>query len=108
VDPYALLAGARHSDPFSILGPHPTDRGLVIRAVLPGAERVEISTPDGPAVPMEAKHSDGVFEGLLEGLHHVPDYRLRVRYPDGHQIEIDDPYRFGRIITDLDLYLFGE
>ena len=108
VDPFALIAAARHPDPFSILGPHPTDRGLVVRAVLPGAERVEVTRPGAPAVMMDARHPDGVFEGLLEGVHDVPDYRLRVTYPDGHRTEIDDPYRFGRVLTDFDLYLFGE
>jgi 1,4-alpha-glucan branching enzyme len=108
VDPFALIAAARHPDPFSILGPHPTDRGLVVRAVLPGAERVEITRPDAPVVMMDARHPDGVFEGLLEGVHDAPEYRLRVTYPDGHRTELDDPYRFGRILTDFDLYLFGE
>ena len=28
--------------------------------------------------------------------------------PDGYAAEIDDPYRYGRIIGDFDLYLFGE
>ena len=41
VDPLALLADARHPDPFSVLGPHPSAGGIVVRAMLPGAERVD-------------------------------------------------------------------
>ena len=37
-----------------------------------------------------------------------PDYRLRVTFPGDHVVEIDDPYRYGRVLTDFDLHLFGE
>ena len=109
VDPLALLAGARHPDPFSVLGPHVTGTAVVIRAILPGAERVDVIA-QGMAVPvaMERGHPAGVFEARLEGLREIPDYRLRVIHPGGHVVEIDDPFRFGRILTDFDLYLFGE
>ena len=36
------------------------------------------------------------------------DYRLRITYPGGHRIEVDDPYRYGRVLTDFDLHLLGE
>ena len=29
-------------------------------------------------------------------------------YPGGYATEIDDPYRYGRVVSDYDLYLFGE
>ena len=38
----------------------------------------------------------------------VPDYRLRITFPGDHVVEIDDPYRYGRVLTDFDLHLFGE
>ena len=37
-----------------------------------------------------------------------PDYRLRITYPGEHVVEIDDPYRYGRVLTDFDLHLLGE
>src|SRR6185295_15929826 len=37
-----------------------------------------------------------------------PDYRLRITYPGDHTIEIDDAYRYGRVLTDFDLHLFAE
>ena len=39
-----------------------------------------------------------------------PDRRVPVagHEPGGHVAEIDDPYRFGRILSDFDMYLFGE
>ena len=38
----------------------------------------------------------------------VSHYRLRVTYPGGHVVEFDDPYRYGRVLTDFDLHLLGE
>jgi len=34
-------------------------------------------------------------------------YRLRARYGE-RQVELEDPYRFPPILSDLDLYLLGE
>ena len=43
----AAIAGARHGDPFAVLGPHETAPGeWEIRAILPGALSVSI-LPDG-------------------------------------------------------------
>ena len=108
LDVYELLAGARHADPFSVLGPHAGDRGVTIRAVFPHAEQVAVTCPDGGAVEMERRHPAGVFEATLDGVYQIPPYRLRVTYPSGHVAEVDDPYRYGRVIGDFDLYLFGE
>ena len=37
------------------------------------------------------------------------DYRLRITYHAAvTSLEIDDPYRYGRVLTDFDLHLFGE
>src|SRR6478672_9658601 len=38
----------------------------------------------------------------------VPDYRLRMTYPGDQTVEIDDPYRYGRVLTDFDLHLLSE
>ena len=39
--------------------------------------------PGAEPVAMERRHPAGVFEALLEGVHEIPDYRLRVVYPGG-------------------------
>src|SRR4029453_8364832 len=79
-----------------------------IRAVLPHAEEISVVRRDADPVPMRKRHPAGVFEALIEGLREIPDYRLRVVYPGGYGTEIDDPYRYGRVIGGFDLYLFGE
>jgi 1,4-alpha-glucan branching enzyme len=104
---FAALADARHRDPFSLLGPHVVEGQVVIRAFLPGAQAVAIVGDDGVPIAMQRRHAAGIFEGRLATAT-VPDYRLRVTYPGGVELDVDDPYRYGRVIGDYDLYLFGE
>ena len=106
----ALVRG-EHGAPLEVLGQHATgaDRpGVVIRTLQPHAQRVEVLEADGAAVhAMERLHPEGLFELFLAG--RAPfAYRLRMTDAKGHTWELDDPYRFQRIITDFDLHLFGE
>jgi 1,4-alpha-glucan branching enzyme len=105
---FDAIAGARHSDPFSFLGPHLEGGRIVIRTMQPGAQAVVVVGAGGHQVSMDKRHPAGVFEAVLPGVVEVPDYRLRATYPAGRSVEIDDPYRYGRVIGDYDLYLFGE
>ena len=101
------LAQARHADPFALLGPHRADRGIVIRTYQPAAEDVMI-VRDGRQAPMTRVHPSGIFEAAFDDAPELFDYRLRIRYPGGYSVDADDPYRYGRVISDYDLYLFGE
>jgi 1,4-alpha-glucan branching enzyme len=102
------IATARHADPFSVLGPHVEGDRLTIRACVPAAEAVSLIHDGEEPVRMARRHPAGIYEAVLPGVRAIPDYRLLVAYPGGHTIEVDDPYRYGRVITDYDLYLFGE
>ena len=102
------LAAARHADPFGVLGPHIDRDHLIVRSFMPGAEGIAVVREGHPAVAMTRVHPDGIFEAILEGERVVVSYRLQVTYPGGSQVEIEDPYRFGRVLTDFDMYLFGE
>jgi 1,4-alpha-glucan branching enzyme len=102
------LAGARHHDPFAVLGPHVVDGQLVVRSILPTAERVAVVRPGIGTTEAHKRHPAGIFEASLPGVAEIVDYRLRVWYRGGREVEIDDPYRYGRVIGDYDLYLFGE
>ena len=107
IDALDAIAAARHPDPFGILGPHVVDGTLVLRAFHPSAERVDVRHA-GEVTPMARAHDGGVFEARFPGTSEVFDYRLRIAYPGGHAAEIDDPYRYGRVITEYDLYLFAQ
>ena len=100
------LAGARHKDPFKVLGPHDLPEGRLIRAYLPGALSVEVlRRADRSSIgSLCQKDGTGLFEGLVAD--RAP-YLLRIKWPDAVQ-ETEDPYSFGPMLGDLDLHLFNE
>ena len=102
------LAAARNADPFAVLGPHLEQGRLVVRAFIPGAEVIAVVRDGRPGVTMTRLHPAGIFEAALEDERAVVAYRLEVTYPGGHRREVEDPYRFGRVLSDFDMYLFGE
>ena len=108
----ALLSG-RHADPFSILGPHPSGAGWVIRFFRPGAREGSVLL-EGVAGQIHATklRPDGFFEaGLPAELHDRPapsSYRLRVRSRDGAYLEVRDTYAFPYLLSEFDLHLIGE
>ena len=79
---FDLLASARHGDPFSVLGPHVLDAGVVIRTFQPAAERVAVSRGD-QVTEMTRVHPSGIFEARFPGVDGFFDYRLRIIYPGG-------------------------
>ncbi|WP_125774256.1 1,4-alpha-glucan branching protein GlgB [Antribacter gilvus] len=109
VDLEALTAVAQghHSDPHSVLGPHPLDGPwAVVRALRPLADEVVVVTPDGEH-PAEHQGA-GVWAALLpteDG--HAPDYRVRARYGEAESTS-DDPYRFLPTLGEVDLHLVAE
>ena len=106
----ALLEG-RHWDPFSILGPHWTEaQGLSVRVLLPGGADVWIlpKPGHGEAVRAVETHPGGLFEASLGHVGEGFRYRLRLRMRSGAEWECEDTYRFGRVLSDLDVYLLAE
>ena len=98
------ICEARHQDPFAWLGQHVAGQQSVQRVFLPGAFRVEIQTPKG-WIAMEPIHSDGVFVHQGEAL----PLPYRLRWENRHGLhEHYDPYVFGPVLGDLEVYLFGE
>ncbi len=100
------LAGGAHHDPHSILGAHLERDGVTIRVLRPFAEKVEVLA-DGKAYEM--RHvAHGVFEVVVPGLDKIPDYRIRITYPDSEPYETGDPYRHWPTLGEVDLHLIGE
>jgi 1,4-alpha-glucan branching enzyme len=103
----AALVGGYHRDPFSLLGPHAEDGVPVVRAFYPAAERVDLRlVPSGAIRVMEKRDPAGLYEARVDESR--PDYRLRITYPGSQVVELDDPYRYGQVLTDFDLHLLGE
>jgi 1,4-alpha-glucan branching enzyme len=102
----AIISG-RNGDPFAVLGPHPSAAGLSIRVFVPAAEAVEAIDQQGRVLgPLERVHDAGFFAGTLD-LPADAAYGLRFRRGEA-QWEEDDPYRFGPVLGETDLYLLAE
>ena len=108
------LARGLHADPFSVLGPHDAERddepGLFIRAFRPLASSIAVRRqPEGRLIQMTRLHPEGVYEIFLPNARREAfDYRLVIAWPDGTETEVDDPYRYGPVLTEFDRHLFAE
>jgi 1,4-alpha-glucan branching enzyme len=101
---YAVIEG-RHPDPFHYLGWHPDGGTPVVRAFLPDATEVAAIDEEGRATMLPRVHDAGLFAGALHGA--GPHYRLRARYGD-RVVEMEDPYRFPPVLSEMDLHLLAE
>lgn len=104
----ALIAG-HFADPFSVLGMHQTQAGLEVRALLPDATDVWVIEPKtGRKVgKLECLDARGFFCGVLPRRKNFFRYQLAVTW-HGQQNLIDDPYRFGPLIQEMDAWLLSE
>ena len=102
-----LLRQGRHGDPFGVLGPHhDAGGGWSIACFLPGAQAVRALTPGGRSLGrFECCHADGVFERRVA---RGGPYRLEVQWVDGTSSLVEDPYRFGAVLGEIDAWLLGE
>ena len=101
-------------DPHALLGAHPDDGGVVLRAFRPDAERVTAHVLDPThgagtePVELERVHTAGLFEGRVPGARLPLRHELEVAYPDGLVVRGRDAYAFPPTIGELDLHLAGE
>jgi 1,4-alpha-glucan branching enzyme len=106
-----------HENPFEVLGPHFIEengrRALAVRAYLPQSQQAWLVDPQaGESKPMRRIHPAGLFEAICSPeVHDVNNgrtYQLRAVDHKGQQVTMHDPYAFPPLLSDLDLYLFGE
>src|SRR4051812_6338020 len=108
-----LLAG-EHAGPHSFLGAHPASlgsrEGILVRALVPSAERSELVLADGQVLPMEREASglSDLYRSFIPDASFPLDYRFRFHYADGAVWDRGDPYRFLPTVGDVDLHLFNE
>src|SRR6202047_135852 len=114
----SFLSGT-NADPFHILGPHRLGDDLVIRVFRPDVKKIDVVL-DGRSrdrasqilsqSPIEAKkiHRDGFFCATVPKATRDLAYQLRLTNWDGSERVMGDPYRYGPIMGEVDLHLFGE
>lgn len=112
-DELRSLVELRHATPHDLLGMHVLGdgAGVVARALLPGAARVQVQ-PLGesalPAFELSQLHDAGLFEGVARDVPQVVPYELIVTNVAGEVRRLRDPYSFAPTLTEQDLYLFGK
>jgi 1,4-alpha-glucan branching enzyme len=102
------LVEGRLADPHSLLGAHPQNGSVVVRAFRPEAESVKVRVEGAEPVELERAHPAGLFEGKLDGAELPLRYRLEVSYAEGATLVVDDPYAFPPTLGELDLHLASE
>jgi 1,4-alpha-glucan branching enzyme len=97
----ALVQGI-HGNPFSVLGPHGLETpGQVVRTLQPGAAAVTLVDAKGKVLSsMRRIHAEGVFSAVIPARRR---YLLRIEDGDGKVRELEDPYRFGSALVDLEI-----
>jgi 1,4-alpha-glucan branching enzyme len=103
-----LLVRREHSNPHAVLGAHPQNGGVVVRAYRPAACAVAAVIDGHEPVELQQIHAGGVFEGEIDGAELPLRYQLDVDYGDAGKFTLDDPYAFLPTIGELDQYLIGE
>ncbi len=102
------LVRREHSNPHSVLGPHQTDNGVVVRVLRPAACAVTVIAEGVGEVELHLIHPGGVFEGVIPDASLPLRYRLDVDYGPAGRFQLDDPYAFSPTLGELDLHLIGE
>lgn len=115
LDSISALVEGRHANPFDVLGPHEVENGgrsaRAVRAYLPNSQQVWlIDQAQNTSRPMRRIHPSGLYEavGPVDERAANQPYQFRVTQRSGQTIIMHDPYAFKPLLTDYDLYLFGE
>ena len=104
------LVYSESSDPHRLLGPHVTEQGIFVQALMPGARSVTICLANGKRYEMEDVDPGGMYQGVFAALiprKTIPDYTYEVVYDNGATEERKDPYAFEPLFTENDLKKFG-
>ena len=101
------LVYSEASNPHAMLGPHLTESGLLIQALIPTAAQVVVKIAStGRKYAMELADEAGFFAVLIPRKS-LAAYTLLVTYDNGVTVEIHDPYAYAPQFTSEDLKKFA-
>jgi 1,4-alpha-glucan branching enzyme len=115
LDKVSRLVEGRSENPFELLGPHEVveagRRALAVRAFLPDSSQAWVlDANQGSPRPMRRIHPAGIYEAIcpMNEKTNSKHYLLQVADQRGNRSTLHDPYAFPHLLSDYDLYLFGE
>ena len=94
---------SEHDNPHQILGPHVTDKGIMIQCYFPDAIKVTINKGK-EKIDMEKVDDSGFFAALVPGKK-VFSYSFTAVYEKGEET-VNDPYAFDPVIPESERKLF--
>jgi 1,4-alpha-glucan branching enzyme len=107
----ASLVDGTHGNPFAFLGLHKGhgSDSLTVRCFLPGAQAVTLVAADGTdgAWPLTKLHTEGVFAARINERAQPFAYKLEATW-DGAPVTLDDPYRFGSLLSTKEILRFRQ
>ncbi len=103
------LLGARHADPFAVLGLHPAADGrLWMRTLQPDAAAVTLlDAGSGKPIVELTPRREGFFEALVPRRKNRFDYRLAMRWLSGGEGVYADAYGFWPQLAEAELQRFA-
>jgi 1,4-alpha-glucan branching enzyme len=112
-DELRSLVELTHSSPHTLLGMHPLGdgSGLVVRAFLPDAAKVEVQPvheKNQPRFALQRIHESGLFEGVTRSAHRVYACDLVITNHQGQTRRTRDAFSFLPTLGESDLFLFGK
>ena len=112
-DELGSLVELKHQSPHTLLGMHPLGdkSGLVVRAMVPDAKKVEVQPvheKERPAFELKRIPKSDVFEGSTTLASAVYAYDLVITDKKGQTRRTRDPYSFLPTLGPSDLYLFNK
>ena len=107
------LVELTHQSPHSLLGMQPLGdgSGLVVRAMLPDAAKVEIQPThekDKPRLELKRIPNTDIFEGVTKSANKVYAYDLVITDKAGKTRRTRDAFSFLPTLGESDLFLFGK
>jgi 1,4-alpha-glucan branching enzyme len=107
------LVELTHQSPHSLLGMQPLGdkSGLVVRALLPDARKVEIQPvheKNKPKFELQRIPNTDIFEGVTKSANKVYAYDLVVTNHQGRTRRTRDAFSFLPTLGESDLFLFGK
>jgi 1,4-alpha-glucan branching enzyme len=112
-DELQSLVMARHRAPHQLLGMHALGdgSGVVVRALLPNAAKVEVHPThekQKPAIHLKQLDKCGLYEGITTEAKAVYAYDLIITDYQGNVRSTRDSYSFLPTLGEMDLFLFGK
>ncbi|QMU58423.1 MAG: 1,4-alpha-glucan branching protein GlgB [Boseongicola sp.] len=105
IDDARRIVVGQHDDPFSVLGPHKFGRSRFVTAFDPGAVRLFAVVAGKRHALAAVPDVRGVFSGKVPG---TKPYLLVGEDDAGGSWEMEDAFRFGPVMGEMDEYLLAE